>query len=238
VKIELGTWQRLIQLKIMMPEYIDIATPLQDRFPNLAAQITRFRYVDIQKKNPDLEEFKKQVVREIKAEWNPDDLREHPIFRAYRDFFWDLDIDPTKTRPAAEALIRRVLRNRKIPQINTWVDSYNLASMKTAIPIASFDIDLLHEPLKMREARKGEEFLGIGMDEPVTLSGGEAVIEDGNRLVAIYPYRDADYSKVTIKTDKVLMLMCGAPGIKKNDLNQASQISSEIITKFCGGEAY
>jgi DNA/RNA-binding domain of Phe-tRNA-synthetase-like protein len=221
-----------------MQEFIDIATPLQDRFPNLAAQITRFKDVDIERKNPVLEEFKKQVVSEIKAEWGLDDLREHHVFRAYRDFFWDLDIDPTKTRPAAEALIRRVLRNRKIPQINTWVDSYNLASMKTAIPIASFDIDLLHGPLKMREARKREEFLGIGMSEPFTLSGCEVVIEDGKKLVAIYPYRDADYSKVSLKTDKVLMLLCGAPGIKKKYLNQASQISSDIVTKFCGGEIY
>jgi DNA/RNA-binding domain of Phe-tRNA-synthetase-like protein len=221
-----------------MNEYIDITRSLKDRFPGLSAQITRFKDVNIQRENLALEEFKKKIMLEIKANWILADLREHPTFRAYRDFFWELGIDPTKTRPAAEALIRRVLRNKKIPKINTWVDSYNLASMKTAIPIASFDINLLDGQIKMREAIEGEEFLGIGMDESVILSGGEVVIEDGRRLVAIYPYRDADYSKVTLNTDKVLMLMCGAPGIKKKDLDQASIISSEIVTKFCGGGAY
>ncbi len=42
------------------------------------------------------------------------------------------------------------------------------------------------EPL-MREAVKGEEFLGIGMDKPVQLSGGEAVIQDDERLDSRLP---------------------------------------------------
>jgi DNA/RNA-binding domain of Phe-tRNA-synthetase-like protein len=218
-----------------MHEYLKISNPLKKRYPGLDAQIIHFKNINVQKYNPKLEEYKKQVAEEVKAKWTLDDLREHPIFRAYRDFFWSLKIDPTKNRPSAEALIRRVLRDRNIPQINTWVDSYNLASMKTAIPIASFDIDLLEGKLFMREAEKGEEFLGIGMEKPVTLSGGEAVIEDSKRLVAIYPYRDADYCKVILSTKNVLMLMCGALGINQEKLNEASEIATAIVNRFCGG---
>jgi DNA/RNA-binding domain of Phe-tRNA-synthetase-like protein len=218
-----------------MPEYLEIKYTLKKKFPGLDAQIIQFKSVKIQKKNPELEKFKKQIEREIKAEWRLNDLREHPIFRAYRDFFWKLNIDPTKIRPSAEALIRRILRGKSIPQINTWVDSYNLASMKTAIPIASFDADLLEGNLLMRKADEGEEFLGIGMKKPLTLKGGEVVVEDNNRLIAIYPYRDADYSKVTLTTQNVLMLMCGAPTISKKYLNEASEASRKIVTQFCGG---
>lgn len=218
-----------------MPEYLEIADSLQQRFPRLAAQIIRFKDVNIMRKKHELEEFKKQIAMEVKKEWSLEDLKERHIFRSYRDFFWDLNIDPTKTRPAAEALIRRVLRDKSIPRINTWVDSYNLASMKTAIPLASFDADLIGGNLFLREAEQGEKFLGIGMDKQVTLTGGEAVIEDGERLLAIYPYRDADYSKVTLETRNVLMLTCGAPGITEKDLNNASEVSTAIVTSFCGG---
>ncbi len=85
------------------------------------------------------------------------------------------------------------------------------------------------------EAEAGEEFLGIAMDKPITLSGGEAVIEDESRLVAIYPYRDADHSKVSPKTKNVLMLMCGAPGISTEKLNSSADEAKKILPLFCGG---
>ena len=88
----------------------------------------------------------------------------------------------------------------------------------------------------MREADPGEEFLGIAMKRPIILKGGEAVIEDEEKLVAIYPYRDADASKVTLATRDVKMLMCGAPGIEPDDLTEAGVLAGKILTRFCGGE--
>jgi DNA/RNA-binding domain of Phe-tRNA-synthetase-like protein len=220
-----------------MSRYIRIESSLRERFPDLNAEIIRFRDVHVDSSNDQLEDYKAEVAEHIKARWSLDLLREDPMFRAYRDFFWRLGIDPTKNRPAAEALIRRVLRDNPIPRINTWVDAYNLVSMETAIPIASFDWGLLAGELLMREAETGEEFTGIGMDKPVTLAGGEAVIEDGERLVAIYPYRDADHSKVSFETERVLMLMCGAPSITLSTLSDASSLARAVLPRFCGGRA-
>ena len=112
-----------------------------------------------------------------------------------------------------------------------------MVSIQTAIPIASFDADLLDGKLLMREAEEGEEFLGIAMKKPVILKGGEAVIQDEKRLIAIYPYRDADYSKVTADTKNVLMLMCGAPGITRTKLGESADLAKQVLTRFCGGDA-
>jgi DNA/RNA-binding domain of Phe-tRNA-synthetase-like protein len=54
-------------------------------------------------------------------------------------------------------------------------------------------------------------------------------------LIAIYPYRDADYSKVTQNTKNVLMLMCGAPGINRTKLNDAADLAKTVLPRFCGG---
>jgi len=216
-------------------EYLKISPELQTRFPGLDAQIVRFHDIKVKREDPVLEEHKLEVFKETQEKWEIEKLRDDPEFRAYRDFFWKLGIDPTKNRPAAEALIRRVLRDKPIPKINTWVDAYNLVSITTAIPIASFDVDLVDGTPLMREAKTGEEFLGIGMKKPVTLNGGEVVIQDDERLIAIYPYRDADYSKVNKNTKNVLMLMCGAPGITRRKLNEAADIAKDVLPKFCGG---
>ena len=153
---------------------------LKNKFPGLSVEILYFKGVDIQPNDPMLEEYKIKIYQEIQEKWTLDDLREYPQFRAYRDFFWKLDIDPTKTRPAAEALIRRILRGNSLYKINTFVDTYNLVSMKAAIPIASFDDYTLNDDLYMREAEPGEEFLGIAMKHPRFLRGGEVIIENAH----------------------------------------------------------
>jgi DNA/RNA-binding domain of Phe-tRNA-synthetase-like protein len=220
-----------------MPEYLPLSSSLMDKFPGLAAQIVNFKDVSIKRELNELEEYKEKVYAETRGRWELEKLRDDPDFRAYRDFFWKLGTDPTKNRPAAEALIRRVLNGRPIPKINTWVDAYNLVSIQTAIPIASFDADLLVGGMLMREAEAGEEFLGIAMKKPMVLKGGEAIIQDDQGLVAIYPFRDADHSKVTGDTKNVLMLLCGAPNITLEKLDASAGVAEQVLSRFCGGRA-
>src|SRR3989454_1618743 len=162
-------------------------------------------------------------------------LKDEPRLRAYRDFFWRVGVDPTKVRPAAEALLRRVIQGKPFPRINALVDGYNLASAETRIALAAFDIANLRGDLRMRRSRPGETFLGIGMEAPVTLTGVEVVCEDADRLVAIYPYRDADASKVTSGTHDVRFLVCGVPGISHDTLREAAVVAANTVIRFCGG---
>ena len=215
--------------------YLRIDPNLGAKFPGLNALIIRVKGVEVKRESVKLEEFKTEVTEKTKNLWNLDELKEHPVFRAYRDFFWRMGVDPTKTRPAAEALIRRVLRGRPLPRINTLVDAYNLASIETAIPLAAFDEDGLAGELLMREAVSGEEFIGIGMERPVVLKGGEPVVEDGEKLIAIYPHRDADACKITPDTTNTLMLICGVPNVDIETLERAGRVAVEFVTRFCGG---
>ena len=193
--------------------------------------------LSLRSSDPKLDAFKTEIQEKVRRSTkSPDEIRDRPIFRAYRDFFWRVGIDPTKTRPAGEALTRRVIGGRDLPVINTLVDSYNLASLETAIAIAAFDTaKISEEHLLMRKARPAESFLGIGMQSPIALRGIEAVIEDGQsgKLVAVYPYRDSDDSKVTLDTKESLLLMCGVPGIEMETLIQARNVTERYVGMYC-----
>ncbi|MEA1905109.1 MAG: phenylalanine--tRNA ligase beta subunit-related protein, partial [Candidatus Hadarchaeota archaeon] len=65
---------------------------------------------------------------------------------------------------------------------------------------------------------------------------GEVVISDAEKLVAIYPYRDSDETKVTPSTENVLLLVCGVPGIREETLQDALNTAVDYITRFCGGD--
>jgi DNA/RNA-binding domain of Phe-tRNA-synthetase-like protein len=213
-----------------------IDSELSTRFPDLAVLLIQIDGVKIQKKDEELENFKREIMAQVRNEYSLDALKDHQTFRAYRDFFWRIGIDPTKIRPAAEALIRRILAGKNIPRINTLVDVYNLASIKSRIALATFDAEKLEGELIMRFAIKGEEFYGIGMKEPLVLKGGEIVICDNEKMIAVYPYRDADNTKVTEKTKNVTIVICGVPGLSKTSLENASKVTLEYIKRFCMDE--
>jgi DNA/RNA-binding domain of Phe-tRNA-synthetase-like protein len=215
---------------------ITIDTELGACFPDLNNILLHIDGVKIQKKSPELEEFKQQITEQTRNEYNLESVKDNPTFRAYRDFFWRIKIDPTKIRPAAEALIRRLLAGKALPTINTLVDAYNLASIKSRIALATFDADKIQGNILMRFAKEGEQFYGIGMKKPLILNGGEIVVSDEEKLIAVYPYRDADNTKVTQETKNVTIVVCGVPGINKDSLERASQVVQKYIKCFCNGK--
>ncbi|MEW6222891.1 MAG: phenylalanine--tRNA ligase beta subunit-related protein [Candidatus Hadarchaeota archaeon] len=208
---------------------------LQRRFPGLAAQLALVEGVTVEREKAELQEFKRQVEEEVKKSHDLATIKDHPLMRAYRDFYWRIEIDPTKDRPAAEALVRRVLAGKPLPTINTFVDAYNLASVKSFIPMGAFDADKITGELLLRPALAGEEFLGIGMQVPQLLKGNEPVVADEEKLIAVYPYRDAESTKITASTKNVLLMICGVPGVETAKLEKALGVAVDIIARFCGG---
>jgi len=210
---------------------------LEAGFPGLRVVELEADGLRVKKADRALELLKVQVYQETRTSGlSLETLKDHPLLKAYRDFYWKVGIDPTKTRPAAEALLRRVLGGREIPTINTLVDAYNLVSLKTAVAIAAFDSGHVHsQAFLLRPAHPGERFLGIGMAEPVTLEGREVVIEDtaDRELVAVYPFRNAERGKVTEETRHAFLLMCGVPGVEDPPLVRAKDLCDEFLSEFC-----
>jgi DNA/RNA-binding domain of Phe-tRNA-synthetase-like protein len=212
-----------------------------ERFPGLCVAEGVVEGLDIKATSPGLEALKPEVYARIRSMYTIENVKDDPGYRAYRDFFWRVGIDPTKTRPASEALVRRILADKPLPTINTAVDAYNLASALSGVPIAAFDSDHLRGSLTMRMALEGEQFKGIGMKEPIALKTGQVVICDEARLsaaqlIAVYPYRDSDGTKVTPGTKRMHVVSCGVPGISPDRVVKAYGMAEEYLEKYCNGQ--
>jgi DNA/RNA-binding domain of Phe-tRNA-synthetase-like protein len=212
---------------------IEIDPSLKRDYEGLMVHEITIEGLKVRRETPELDGFKKEVASKVRETYDVESLKDVETIRKYRDFFWRLGIDPTKIRPASEALIRRILQGKDLPKINTAVDAYNLVSIDTHVAIGAFDDGLLKGQLIMRYANEGEEFMGIGMKEPKILGGQEIVISDEEHLAAIYPYRDADLTKITDKTETIYILSCGVPGIEMETLREASLMTKEYFERFC-----
>ncbi|MEM3731551.1 MAG: phenylalanine--tRNA ligase beta subunit-related protein [Candidatus Bathyarchaeia archaeon] len=206
------------------------------KFPPLAICVGVIDNVRIEKENESIKSLKRSVYEEVRAKYSVETLKDNLTVRAYRDFYWRLGIDPTKIRPSGEALLRRVLHGGELPSISTVVDAYNLASLKTIVPISGFDREKLNPPFQVRFAKDGETFIGIGMNKPTNLTSRMLVLADERQVLSIYPYRDSDNTKITEKTRNVLVVGYGAPGIFQEQLVDAVETTLSYIKLVANGK--
>lgn len=207
-----------------------------NRLPSLVFCLGEINGVQVSASNEQFDALEAKVVENVRKEFTLKSVKEHPLVRLYRDFFWQhLQIDPTKIRPAAEALLRRVLAGKQLYRINNVVDAYYLAALRTQLSFSIFDQNVIKPPLRIRYAKTNESFLGIGMDAPIQLKGRELVFEDAQNLLSIHPYRDAERSKITSKTKKVLIITGGIPGLEVAYSRQGLQICMKYILQLAGG---
>ena len=86
------------------------------------------------------------------------------LFGPARQLYRAIGLDPTKTRPSSEALIRRVIQGKGLYRINRVVDTCNLCSIDFALSIGLYDTDALQWPVALRQGRPGEGYQGLGKD--------------------------------------------------------------------------
>lgn len=155
-------------------------------------------------------------------------LKDHPVVRVLRDFYWRMGIDPTKVRPSSEALARRFLTSKSIRKINSVVDAGNIASIETLVPIGIYDSGKIVGDVVLRLANQGEEFIDIS-NEKHLLQNTEIVLSDSKGVMHVFPHRDSFRTRVTEQTRKVLIVGCGVPGIEQQLTKLAVDRTIELI---------
>jgi DNA/RNA-binding domain of Phe-tRNA-synthetase-like protein len=111
-------------------------------------------------------------------------LSELPSLAAWRRAFRDFGVDPTAYRSAAEALLRRLMKQGSIPSISALVDLGNLVSIRHALPVAVFDVRRLSGGITVRLATGDEAFIDLGSGEQEPCPPGEVIFVDDGGLVS------------------------------------------------------
>ena len=176
------------------------------------------------------EEFKNKLTIET--------LKEISGIAATRRIYRICGKDPSRYRPAAEALIRRILQGKTLYQIDTLVDLINLASMKYGYSLGGFDADkFVGNTLELGVGKEGEPYEGIGRG--MINIQGLPVYRDGIGGVGT-PTSDNERTKITINTNHLLVLINGYDG-NEALVRQNAEFVQQLIKRFCesdGGSCF
>jgi len=149
-----------------------------------------------------------------------------------RTLYKALGIDPTKTRPSNEALLRRALKGETLYRINTLVDALNLVSLREQLPFGLYDLDRVKPPVVLRKGGAGEGYEGIrkglvNVEARPVLVDAEGPF--GN------PTSDSARTMITLDARNALVVAYAPAGYSLARLIAVLATTAETLTRFCGG---
>jgi DNA/RNA-binding domain of Phe-tRNA-synthetase-like protein len=139
----------------------------------------------------------------------PQTVLESAAILATRRAYKALGKDPARYRGSAEALLRRAISGKPLPQINAVVDAINLLSIECRMPIGLYDLAHVDGDVVFRAGRSGESYKGIGKYD-LNLEGlplfADAQGPHGSAT------SDSERTMVTPATTKVLAMIVAFEG--------------------------
>lgn len=171
-------------------------------------------------------------TRELTTTTQPEDIKLQSAIAATREAYKRCGKDPSRYRPSAEALRRRLMRGLALYQIDTLVDLINLVSLRTGYSIGGFDADKIQgTDLELGIGRAEEPFEGIGRG--VLNIEGLPVYRD--RIGGIgTPTSDNERTKMGLETRHILAIVNGYSG--GEGLKEAAEMIQDLLRKYASSD--
>ena len=207
---------------------INIDTSVQGK---VQIGVLQFSNINCQKKNEAMwleiyameENYRKKFP-------TPSDALE--FLKPARKLYHAFNMEPTRFRPSSEALLRRVIKNKSLYQINSIVDMGNYASLHYLLPIGLYDLLKVEGNITFRLGEAGEEYAGIGKD----------MIHVQDRLTLVdekgpfgNPSSDSDRTCIDLNTNEVLFVIFADANFDEIKLIDFVDFAEEKMLKFHSG---
>ena len=149
-----------------------------------------------------------------------------------RTMYKRVGLDPTKTRPSNEALLRRVKKGQTLPRINSLVDVINWCSFEFQLPYGLYDSDRINGNVTMRLGKEGEEYAGIRKDT-VHVAGRITLADDDGPFGN--PTSDSARTMVTTNTRNALVVVYAPTDVPEARLHVVLDTTAARIEDISGG---
>lgn len=161
----------------------------------------------------------------------PRSVLESPQIEMTRRAYKALGKDPARYRGSAEALLRRVVAGKGLPQINAVVDIINLVSLESRLPVGLYDTAHVRGDVVFRAGRTGESYKGIGKYD-LNLEGLPLFADDQGPHGSATS--DSERTMVTSKTEGILAVIVSFGGAE--GLDRWTQRMSTLLSQYASAQ--
>lgn len=155
-----------------------------------------------------------------------------PGIQNARQLFRALGIEPTKHRPASEALLRRFLKGKTVYSINNLVDVSNWCALDFLLPNGVYDSTKIVGDIELRQGLPGESYLGLNNLE-LHLEGRYALADARGPFGS--PKTDSQRTCVDLTTTEIITIIYAPQDYEPAILQRQCDTFAQRIVEFCGG---
>ena len=171
-------------------------------------------------------------TQEYRQRYTTESIKTMRPIQATREAYKRCGKDPSRYRPSAEALCRRIHKGSPLYQIDTLVDLINVVSIASGYSIGGFDADKIEgDTLTLGIGRAGEPYEGIGRGE-LNIEG-MPVYRDARGGIGT-PTSDNERTKLTLQTTRLLTIINGYSG--EDGLREAGDYMQELLRRYAGSD--
>ena len=189
--------------------------------------------VNVRAEDPGLVAEIEEEGRRLRARYGSVKSGDVPGADQARTLYKALGLDPTKTRPSNEALLRRVLKGEALYRVNTLVDALNLCSLRSQLPFGLYDADRISPPAVLRKGIAGEGYEGIRKGR-IDVEGRPVLVDAegpfGN------PTSDSARTMITLDTRRALVTVYAPGAYPVPRLREVVADTGTTLTRWAGGE--
>jgi DNA/RNA-binding domain of Phe-tRNA-synthetase-like protein len=223
-----------------MPLTLSIAD-LTPRFPAFRVGMIVAEGLSLaQERPPALNAFIAEREEACRSRWSGMELSEIPGIAVWREAYKGFGIKKTSYRSSVERLVKRVKAGEHLPQVNTFVDLYNVISLSHAFCCGADDLDRVTPPLSFRFSQPGDSFIDMGAEDGDDRNHppkeGEVVYADQQHVLCRrWNWRQDARTGIGLGTTQaVITVQANGWG----DLDKAVDELQEQIERFCGGTSW
>jgi DNA/RNA-binding domain of Phe-tRNA-synthetase-like protein len=212
-----------------------VTKKVQEKYPQLNFYGVKVENLQTSKRLLYVKARKKRIQRDFREMYNLDNLKETPQVKAIRDLFAAMGVNPVENLTAVENLASLLFKGG-LPSINSVVDSCNLASLQTLIPIGVFNADRVIGAIVLDLSSEGEDYVPIGMEEEA-LADGLLILRDNEGVISRPMHKDSKKTMITEDTENAFIIAVQYPPISDEEAKTALEVAVELVTTSSQGNA-
>ncbi|HWO95236.1 MAG TPA: phenylalanine--tRNA ligase beta subunit-related protein [Bacillus sp. (in: firmicutes)] len=152
----------------------------------------------------------------------------------WRKVFKELGTDPSKYRPSAEALFRRIQKQTYLPSINSAVDLNNFFSLQYEVPIGIYDCKFLGDDIEITLGKEDDYYKALN-ERSISLKN--KIVSSDQEGPFGSPYVDSQRAPVTEQTTEALQIIYLRPSLSMEQAEKLTNSLKNMFLQLHGGEA-
>ncbi|MGI2329475.1 B3/B4 domain-containing protein [Planococcus sp. YIM B11945] len=213
---------------------VTVNPQIREIFPDFKIGIIQYNNITVSD-SPQMLKGRLQLFQEqLFFDLEDKEITDFPGLLEWQVLWKALGADPSRYRPSAEALFRRIKKQNYLSPVHSAVDMNSFLSLQYEIPLGLYDADKISGAVSISIGTEDDRYEGL--NNRVNTLKRILVSKDSEGAFGS-PYVDSKRTAVTEETTNALHLFYLRPSMDRDAAIQLLTAASKMFTGINGGEA-